>query len=423
MMNGVVELCAWLVSWLLLPFFLVFAAFSNKLRTSIPERLGFGGWNDFSSKRSIWIHAASMGELEGVRPFIKELRKRSSLPIVITTTSQTGRKKARELEGVLYVELLPVDVPTLLARVVAKIDPAVFFNFETEIWPNLFSILAWRSVPIVVVNGRISDKSYSTYRTIRSLIRPFLEKISLAFVQSQVDKERFHELGVSEGRLAVAGCTKFDSPVQAASDNTNRLRAELKIPEDATLLVCGSVRPGETEIILRVFKGLKDQFPNLKLLLAPRHPERFLDEEKLVQSFSLSLSKRSAATEAAEVFLLDSLGELKDAYSIGDLCFVGGTLVPIGGHNPMEPAQFGKPVIFGQYTGNVKDAARDLKGAGAAREVEGEAALKSVLCEILTDRSLQLAMGQAALSVSSRHVGASERIFEELERRSLVDLS
>lgn len=412
------EIAAGTLSTAAMPFFFLYALTSKKLRQRLPERFSFGRWSSLKAEDSIWIHAASLGELQGVIPFLKELK--TSKRIVITTTSITGREKAVSLPGVGFAELLPADQPSLMSRVVERISPGLFIGFETEIWPNLYSVLRHCGVPRVIINGRISDYSFPTYKRMQGFIKPFVEDLSLCLVQSQKDAERFESIGVPKGAIKVVGSTKYDSIEVELGDGPPTLRKDLGIPEDNLVLTAGSVRPGEAEILLAAFKELKKKFQNLSLLLVPRHPERFPVEANIIESSGYSLSRRSSPLPGSDVYLLDSLGELMKAYALADICFVGGTLVDIGGHNPMEAAVLSKPVIVGTFTGNVEDAVCDLIAAGGAVQVKDKIELQEALEKLVADSSEREKMGRSAREVVDRHRGASKRVLNEIERDPLL---
>ncbi len=402
------------VATVLLPLAVPAALLSRKLRPHLSERLGGGRWRSLSPEPSIWIHAASLGELQGVIPFLKELRSQNKSRIVLTVTSLTGREKALELDGITFAALLPADHPFFIRRVFDRIQPKAFFVFETEIWPNLFSALERRGVSRFVVNGRISDRSFPGYKRWRFLFRPFVKNFTKCFVQTDRDRTRFITIGFPPAQTIVAGSTKYDSGDTSLTILPGNLRKELLIPPGSRLIVAGSVRPGETEIVLDAFERIKARHSNVRLLIAPRHPERFDEEARIVESRGFALSRRSAPADAAQVFLLDSLGELRSAYACGELCFVGGTLVDIGGHNPMEPALFGKPIILGPHTQNVADAAEDLITRGAAFRVSNAEEFSAACLTLLGSLDKLTTASKASESVVRTHKGAVQRILTGL---------
>lgn len=395
---------------LALPLFLIIAATSKKLKSGLRERLGGGKWRELEPQPSVWIHAASVGEIQGVKPVLQELCRRTKLRIVMTTTSLTGREVGKGLEEVVFCELLPIDHPLCLRRVVKRICPRVLIVFETELWPNLF----YENRSVCIVNGRISDRALPRYRFLAPLLRPVMARLAKVLVQSERDSSRFRLLGVSSP--VVSGSTKYDLPIVDDPISTDKLREEFGIPKDSLVLVAGSVRPGEGEILLSAFGELQKRFPRLKLVYAPRHPERFEAEAELISKSGFKFVRRTNPTgDEADIFLLDSLGELRIAYQLGLICFVGGTLVKVGGHNPLEPAALGKPVLMGPYTANVEDVAQDLMTAGGAFLIESEDSIVSVVADLLSDEALRNRAGLAARGVATAHRGAVERILAELE--------
>jgi 3-deoxy-D-manno-octulosonic-acid transferase len=399
----------WLLSTIALPLFLFVGVISKKLRVGLSARLGFGEWSGLSAEPSIWLHAASVGEIQGVKPFLSALK--TGRRVVLTTTSATGRAAGEKVEGVDFCELLPVDHPLILRRVIRRINPVVLIVFETELWPNLFYENS--GIPICVVNGRISDKAFPRYRFLAPLLRPVVSGLAKILVQSERDAERFREIGALSP--VVSGSTKYDTVVEEDRVAAESLRKDFGLLDGDSILVAGSVRPGEGEIILAAFRQLQSSFPSLRLVYAPRHPERFEADAQLIEEQGFRLSRRSApAADGAEVFLLDSLGELRIAYQLGSVCFIGGTLVEIGGHNPLEAAALGKPLLLGPHTSNVEDVSQDLLRAGGAFRVDESNSIVTIVSELLNSPERREQVGRAARSVAQSHRGAVERVLSEL---------
>jgi 3-deoxy-D-manno-octulosonic-acid transferase len=392
------------LSTLLFPFVFFGAVASKKLRIGLFDRLMGGSWNDIPEGPSIWIHAASLGELQGVLPLLKGIKERFSERIVITTTSVTGLEKARSLPEVSAAALLPYDHPIFISQLLRRIRPSLVLLFETEIWPNMLLGLKASKAPVILVNGRISDRTFPMYRRLRALLSPLLQVISVALVQTNEDGRRFKELGVKNFRIS--GNTKYDIPVSDQDEQAKTLRQELGVPDYVQLLICGSVRPGESEIFLESFNQLRYHFPDLRLVIVPRHPERFEAEYSLMTATGLRVSRRTAPQADAELYLMDSLGELRMAYAASEVSFVGGTLVNIGGHNPLEPAALQKPILLGPYTQNVRDLAEELLEAGGAILVIDSEDICAAVRKLLSDPSAYSQVAQAAYQVALQHRGA-----------------
>ncbi len=400
------------VSTLAFPLVFLWALLNKKLRVDIQERLLFGNWIALELERCIWIHAASVGELQGVTPLLSKIRAKTSDPIIITTTSLTGRERASQLPEVGSALLIPYDHPFLIAAAIRKVKPRLFLLFETELWPNLLLQLDKAGVPIALINGRISDQTFPDYVRFKFLVKPLLQTFTKCLVQSSKDRTRFELLGSTN--VKIEGSTKYDIDLRDISKEADKLKEDLKCPKDAKLLVCGSVRPGESEIILDAFKRLHSRFPELRLLIAPRHPDQFEVEAKNAAAAGYVVSKRTDPKENAEVFILDSLGELKTAYAASTISFVGGTLVNVGGHNPLEPASFSKPILLGPHTQNVEEIADELEESGGAIRVNGSFELSTEVSRLLADDNYLAVVGKHAFEVLKCHSGAVARIMEEL---------
>jgi 3-deoxy-D-manno-octulosonic-acid transferase len=392
-----------------LPVFLLRRKFHHGLirRLGILPRLLF-------LDRPIWIHAVSVGEATLIKGLLEELRLAfPGKSFVISTVTPTGNKIARGLaRGKDFVTYLPLDLSFVIGSVIKKINPFLFVVAETEIWPNLLDCLYKKRIPVIVVNGRISDSSFRGYSGIRFLIKPILNKISLFCVQTERDALRLLHLGLQESRLRVTGNMKFDLKPEVLSFKASGLR--LKYDEE--LWVCGSTHPGEEEIILKAYQRLLAEFPDLRLLMAPRHPERAVEVAGLVKNFGFQPVKVSSPRQSADgptpVYILDTVGELLSFYSIAHIVFVGGSLVNKGGHNILEPAALGKPIIFGPQMFNFKDISQlFLKNKGSVL-VHNQKELISSVRNLLNDPSLIAALSQHAKELIAQNQGATQRNLE-----------
>ena len=396
--------------------------FKGKLKKSFLLRFGFLP-RDLNLDRPIWIHAVSVGEAQAVKSLLDELRKvYREKKFVISTVTATGnmivRGFAREGDFVTY---LPFDLSFIVKRVVAKIDPSLFIVAETEIWPNIISALNKKHIPIVLVNGRISDASLRGYKAIKFLLKGTLNKINACCVQSERDALRFKEIGVGEDKIKVTGNMKFD----AASLNLdirkqNKLRSDLGFGQEDKFLVCGSTHAGEEEIILEEYRKLLGNFKNLKLLIAPRHPERSKEVAGLVlkygfESAMVSVLPAQGGISANTVFILDTVGSLINFYEVADIVFVGGSLVDKGGHNILEPASFSKPVIFGSYMFNFRDIADLFLTNNAAVMLHDASELYGCISKFLSDPYEAEKVGQRGRQLISLNIGATLRNVEVIK--------
>jgi 3-deoxy-D-manno-octulosonic-acid transferase len=388
-------------------------------------RLGFLP-KDLDLSRPIWVHAVSVGEAMAIRGLIEGLRtKFPDKRFVISTVTSTGNKIARGIarEGD-FVTFLPLDFSWIAKSVLDKINPCVFIIAETEIWPNLISCLHQKDIPVVIVNGRVSDSSFNGYLMIRFLLKPVLDKVLMFCVQGDRDAQRLIRLGVSADNIQITGNMKFDIQNYAGS-KTNivdyRLKLGLSSPEE--LWVAGSTHSGEDKIILSVYKKLRDEFPYLRLLLAPRHPERTFEVADLIKNFDFQPLRISflefqtqILTSSQKVFILDTVGELINYYALAKIVFVGGSLVKIGGHNILEPAWLEKPIIFGPYMFNFRDIAELFLTNQAAILVRDREELRSKIKTLLTDPTKSQQMGKRAKELILKNSGSTKKNLELISK-------
>ena len=383
-------------------------------RDTIEERCGAKSDQLRKLDGAIWFHGASLGEVTGLVPIAAALK--DAAPCFATTTSTTGRAEALKRAVAAEVRLLPLDHPYFIGRLLDAVRPRLFILAETELWPNLFLALERRQIPLVVVNGRISNRTFPRYRAARGLFAPLLAIPRLILVQTERDRERYLAIGAVPERVKVTGSTKYANPtLRRLTAEADRLFLKFGMRQDAPLAVFGSVRPGEDEATIAAYLGALKEYPALQLIIAPRHPERFDAVAELLRRAGLRFIRRSQqGGERAQVLLLDTIGELVEAYSIATLSFVGGTLVPIGGHNPLEPAAFASPVFVGPHYGNVTDAVDELVEAGGISVVRDGESLQQELVRLLRDPVARARQGRAAFGVWERNSTALERVLPEL---------
>ena len=388
-------------------------------------RLGFfpaGLRRDLRSAGNIWLHAVSVGEVLASRQLIEGLRKAyPEKRLVISTVTPTGNKIAASIvQGKELVIYLPLDFSFIAKKVIDIIRPAMFIVAETEIWPNLISCLHRRRVPIITVNSRISDVSFKGYRCVRFLLAPVLNKIDCFCCQTQTDAKRLLALGVNKERIEITGNMKFDNTEYA--DKGTADKSILGPRGEEKLFVAGSTHPEEEEIILGAYKGLLGEFPYLKLLIAPRHPQRAEEIEKIIRKYGFNPVKVSqldggsaAQADRSTVFILDTIGQLNSFYAAADIVFVGGSLVKKGGHNILEPAFFAKPILFGPHMFNFRDMAGLFLEKNAAIQVKGGGELKERVKSLLNNPQEAFALGKRAKELLLHNKGATQRNLERIK--------
>lgn len=373
-----------------------------------------------SSQGCVWLHAVSVGETEAAAPLVSALMRRyPSVPVLLTTTTPTGSARVKALfgESVAHV-YLPYDLPDAVGRFLAAYRPKLAVFMETEIWPNLFAGCAARHVPLVIVNARLSERSCRGYSRLPGFVARTLSAVSAVAAQTAEDASRFASLRVAQDRLHVLGNLKFDRPVAPELlEQGKTLRHGLL--GDRPVWIAASTHEGEEALLLDVHRQLLERYPGLLLILAPRHPERRAKVSELIGDTGMTCAARSqgeACQSATRVFLLDTLGELNLFYASADLAFVGGSLVAVGGHNVLEPAILGLPVLFGPHMFNFKEIAGSLLQAGGALQVQDDARLAERAGHLLGNAQERAAMGGRAQGFVERNRGALERHVSLLEQ-------
>ena len=379
------------------------------------ERLGFY-WRPRLSE-SVWIHAVSVGEALAAAPMIRELLARyPQTRLVITTTTPTGSEQVRKLfaDRVEHV-YCPWDLPDVLARFFRVFNPRLLLVMETELWPNMLAAAHSRGVPSVLVNGRLSEKSWRSYGRVRALATPMLSRLTLVLAQTEVEGERFIDLGVRPQAMLATGSIKFDIDI----DNALREKAAALREQFAgrPVWLAASTHPGEDQPVLAAHRQLLGGRPDALLVLVPRHPERFAEVANRVRDEHMTLARRSldeAVTEQTQVYLADTMGELMMLFGACDLAFVAGSLVPVGGHNLLEPAAWGKPVLSGPQLHNFERIAGLLDDAGALILVRDSDQLASAVNALLADEQRRCMSGDAARGVVAQHRGALARVLDQV---------
>jgi 3-deoxy-D-manno-octulosonic-acid transferase len=408
------------------PWWLARMATSGRYRAGLTRRLGRvpGGLRAAVAGRNVvWLHAVSVGEVTAATQLIRELK--AKLPgwvLAVSTTTQTGQQLAVERLGAESpVFYLPLDFAVVVRRYLRVMQPKMLVLMESELWPRLIDECAKGGVPMAVVNARVSDRSFPRYMRLRRLWRPLLEKISLFLAQSAETAERLVKMGATAERVTVTGNLKYDIRVGRKSSLAEMLRERLTV--GARVVVCGSTLEGEERMLLEAWPAVLASEPRAVMVLAPRHPDRFAAVAGMVAASGFELARASEFQKrpgtagdrviAGSVFLLDTIGDLAAVYGLGAVAFVGGSLVAKGGHNPLEPAQFGVPVMMGPSYENFREMVEVMRESDAVRIVS-TASLGAAMMEMLRDEVAARALGERGRAVFEAQAGATARTVEAL---------
>ncbi len=408
-----------LLTLVVLSPYLVYQALRHrKYVGSLGQRLGYLPVSfNLDGDDSIWVHAVSVGEVLAAQPLISELRQRyPRLRLFLSTTTLAGQQLARrsvaDVDGVLY---FPFDWAFSVRRTLDQVKPRLFVMIETEIWPNLLRECRRRGVPTVLVNGRISYRSFPRYRLIRPLFRHVLADIDRFCVQGGEAARRLEQLGANPAHITVTGSLKFDAldVIPMPGRGRERVLRFFRMSPNRPVLVAGSTIKGEEEAIVRAFNRLRTGGSNPLLVLAARHPERFAEVERLCQYEGLSTVRRTDlpidAEPRADAVVLDTIGELAEVYQIATVVFVGGSLVRAGGHNILEPAVFGKPIVFGPHMENFAEIAETFLANDAAVQVRSGRELDATIASLMGDPVRRARLGAAARALVEANRGARDR--------------
>lgn len=374
-----------------------------------------------TSECRIWLHAVSVGEVLLLRRVVSGLQARfPHAEIVLSTTTGTGFDVARQEFPQLLVFYFPFDFSWAVRRAIARIQPTTILLAELEVWPNLLLAAERARVPLGIVNGRLGAKSFRRYHAIRWLIGEFFQKIHGVAAQTEEYAERFRALGCASDRVIVTGSVKYDG-IQTDRDNagTRALRAAFGLGPEELVFIAGSTQAPEEAIATRIWRSLTPQFPHLRLIIVPRHRERFEEVAKQLENEDLPVYRRSASpntvSPANAVLLLDTLGELAACWGLADIAFVGGSLTRRGGQNMIEPAGYGAAVLVGPFTHNFRQTVELLRDAQAISIADNEQELAALIQELLIHPEKRVAMGERARRAVTRHAGATEKTMDFLE--------
>jgi len=402
------------------PYFLYQAVRYKKHIGSLGQRLGYLPLSfNVDGEESIWIHAVSVGEALTARALAADLKARyPRLRLFLSTTTIAGQEVARgslqHLDAVFY---FPFDWTFIVRRTLNLVKPRVFIMMETEIWPNLLRECRARGVKTVMINGRISSRSYPRYRLIRPFFKRVLADIDRFCMQSEESARRLVDLGAVSSRVTVTGSLKFDSlelpSVSPHGKPRERVLRFFRLAPNRTVIMAGSTMRGEEAAVLDAFARVKATIPGALAILAPRHPERFGEVERLARTRGFDTVRRSElpidAEPRADVVVLDTIGELAQLYQLATVVFVGGSLVDHGGHNILEPAVFGKPIVFGPHMQNFREIAEAFLTSGAAVQVPSARELDELFLTLATDPVRRARLGAAARALVEANRGAKEK--------------
>lgn len=412
-----------------LPYWLFQMLRHGKYRRGLSERLGriparialaraSSKTSADSESRVIWIHAVSVGEVIAVSGLVAAMRSRfPGYRLFITTTTDTGQEMARKRFGEDHVFYFPMDFAFAIRPYLRALRPKLVVIAETEFWPTFLRRVHESGARIAIVNARISDRSWPNYRRFRWALRHVLAHVDLFLAQTAADAERLHAIGAEENRVQVTGNLKFDAMLPSTPAIVASLRQSLAETAAGPVLVCGSTTDGEEPLLLKAFENVLVARPQAVMLLAPRHPERFESVAALLQQVGIRFWRRSrwhGESLAGGVFLLDAMGELAALYALADVAFVGGSLVPRGGHNIIEPAQYGAAIVVGKHTENFRDIVEMFRKRDALRIV-GQSELPLVLMDLFAHPEERAALGRRAAETIQSQTGATLRTLEAIQ--------
>ncbi len=400
--------------YLLLPLLLIFRYIKGRqwqsFNTRYLESLGF--YAKKHHQHVIWVHAVSVGEVEAAHVLIEHLRNHYPYKVLVTTGTEPGYNRVRALQGDKVEHVyLPYDTPDAVERFIAHFQPRIGIIMETEIWPVLFAKCNKHAIPLFIVNARLSEKSMRGYCKIKGFLQRRFAGVTGVVVQTEVDARRYQEIGVLSDKIRVSGNIKLDMPI-AKSMRAQATQVKQTLFPDRQVFVIGSTHEGEEEIFLQAYQQLKQQFPALILVLAPRQPKRAAEIKKLCLQFNLQLIARTegiACTPSTDVYLVDTLGELKQMYAIADYSFVAGSMVPIGGHNIFEPILLGVPVMFGPYMKNMQLLSQQLLAAQGAIQCHDTDAIVTAITQLITDAPAREQLINNARAFVAQNKGALEK--------------
>lgn len=428
-MHFLYNLIVILIVLLAMPIFLIRTIREDGFWERVRQSFGFLPKDSLipvANKDCIWLHAASVGEIVAASPIVKEIRKEMpDTPILVSVVTSNGYAMAKRIvkdaDSIIY---FPLDLPWLSESVVRRIMPKVFLPVETELWPNFLKAARRFRIPVMLVNGRISDKSVKRYRYLRSVLKEMISTVVTFCMQSRIDADHIIKLGADPSRVVITGNTKFDQTYTDVNESEKEiLLREMGLYGSYPILVAGSTHNGEEEIVLSSFIKVKKCFPNAKLIIAPREILRSEEIISIAETYKVVTTKRTVYQDANsckhDVIILDTIGELGKIYSLGDIVYVGGSLVPRGGHNILEPAAHGKPIIVGPHMFNFKDTYALFSDRSACVTVHNSDELTDKIIFILKNDNIRQDMANETLSIIHENKGASKQSAIQLKNMLL----
>lgn len=400
-----------------LPYWVAQMLRSGKYRAGISERLGFVPRRLAKSngRTVLWVHAVSVGEVLALKPLLEMLRQ-GGYNVFLSTTTLSGQTLARRQFGDEKVFYFPFDFTFAVRRYLRKLNPRVVVVAETEFWPNFLRLSKAQGAAIAIVNARISDRSLPGYQRFRRLLQPVLRQVDLFLAQSALHRRRLIDIGADPQRIKIAGNLKFDAKTLPPASVAQQLQAALD--DSFPVVVCGSTMQGEENFVLNAFRTVVAEFPKAVMVLAPRHPERFPEVWRLLLQCGLKCWRRSELMADTRlcggILLLDTVGELANVYSLASLAFVGGSLVPGGGHNILEPARYAVPITIGPSSENFREIMQAFTAAGAVKIVTTQTIAQEWL-GLLKSPEMSKALGQRGRQIVQDHAGATEKTLTELK--------
>ena len=409
------------ICYLCVPFVIARLLWRSRKNPGYRQRLAerFGFIPKTLPQHCLWVHAVSVGETLAAAPIVKGFQKlHPEIPIVITTMTLNGAKQVATTFGQTVQHVyVPYDLPDAIARFLNQVQPRLLLIIETELWPNLFYACQQRKIPLFIANARLSEKSAAKYARFPAVVKPMLQAVTLVAVQTQIEAERFIALGLPADRIQVTGTVKFDIVVsEELIQRGKQLRAQCGV--ERPVWIAGSTHAGEEEIVLAAFALIRKQIPGALLLLIPRHPERAKDVHTLCTKANYQViryTENQPITAATDIYLTDVIGQLLTQYAAADVAFVGGSFVPVGGHNVLEPAVLGLPVLTGPHMFNFVESEQLLSKAGALWQINNAEQLANKMVELLQNPAQRQQAGTAGQQVIEKNRGAVEKHMRILE--------
>lgn len=412
----------------MLPVFLFRMLYLNKYRAGLLQRFGFYPQEvrrKLRGGKTIWVHSVSVGEVIAAQPLIALLKSRyPESDFVVSTTTNTGNQVAQKYAGgndtVIYY---PIDFPWAVKRAVQAVNPELFVMLETELWPNMIRTLGISNVPVFLVNGRVSDSSYGWYRKAIPVLKVVFKYISAFIMQAELDAERIIRLGADPEKVSYAGSLKYESAIgdEPEADEIMEMASDLGIQAGDTVIIGGSTHEHEEEMLIRAFEKVKKECASAKLILAPRHPERFGKVITLVKESGFIYSTRKKIREfnseerkKREIIVLDTIGELKKIYNLGSIVFIGKSMFGRGGQNILEPAAAGKTIVTGPHMENFRDIMTQFINARACVVVNNEIEFEEKLVSLCKDKAVSKEFGRKAKNLVIANCGAASRIADKI---------